>query len=152
MDIISNLSKLNLKLPGISIPGGNYQSVNIRGSIAFVAIQFPIKNGEYLYMGRLGTDFTTLEGYEAVELCTLNVLAQVHKKIGFENILGLNHIEICFRSNGNWDESPLIANGASDLFVKTLGKKGNHTRSIYGVDNLPSNFCVGLTTSFTIKL
>ena len=85
MDLISNLSKLNLTLPEISIPGGNYQSVNIRGNIAFVAIQFPIKNGEYLYMGNLGSDFTTQQGYEALELCTLNVLAQVHKKIGFEN-------------------------------------------------------------------
>lgn len=151
MDIIKKLSKLNLTLPEVSTPGGNYQSVNIRGNIAYVAIQFPIKNEEYLYMGRLGSDLTTQQGCNALELCTLNVISQMHYKIGFENVIGLNHIDICFRSKNGWDESPKIANSASDLFVKVLGEKGKHTRSIYGVEKLPSKFCVGLTVSFTVK-
>jgi enamine deaminase RidA (YjgF/YER057c/UK114 family) len=145
------LKELNLKLPEISTPGGSYVSVNIRGDIAYVAIQFPIKNETYLYQGKLGDEISTEEGYKAMELCALNVLAQIHNKVNFENIIGLNHIDIYFQSSENWDDSPIVADGASDMFVKLLGEKGIHSRAIFGVDKLPRNFSVGLTTSFTIK-
>ena len=78
-------------------------------------------------------------------------MAQIDQKIGFDNIIGLNHIDAYFQSDKNWDESPEVVNGASDLFVNILGEKGTHSRAIFGVDALPRNFSVGLTTSFTIK-
>ena len=146
-----NLAKLNLELPEVSTPGGSYVSVNVRGNIAYIAIQFPILNEEYLYQGRLGNEITTEEGYKAMELCALNVLAQVNKKIGFSKIIGLNHIDAYFQSGTDWDDSPIVVNGASDLFVKVLEEKGKHSRAIFGVEKLPRNFSVGLTASFTIE-
>ncbi|WP_298486744.1 RidA family protein [uncultured Maribacter sp.] len=146
-----NLKNLNLKLPKVSMPGGNYVSVNIRENIAYIAIQFPILNEEFLYQGRLGNEILTEQGYKAMELCALNVLSQVENKIGFDKIVGLNHIDAYFQSEENWDDSPIIVNGASDLFVKVLEEKGKHSRAIFGVEKLPRNFSVGLTTTFTIK-
>lgn len=146
-----NLDKYRYKLPNTSTPGGSYVSVNIRKNVAYIAIQFPILNEEYLFQGRLGTDLTTEDGYKAMELCALNVLAQMDKKVGFEKVIGLNHIDAYFQSAGNWDDSPIVVNGASDLFVKILEDKGEHSRAIFGVDKLPRNFSVGLTASFTIK-
>lgn len=146
-----NLAKLNLKLPEVSTPGGSYVSVNVRSNIAYIAIQFPILNGEYLYQGRLGNEISTEEGFKAMELCALNVLAQVDKKIGFDKIVGLNHIDAYFQSGMDWDDSPIVVNGASDLFVKVLEDKGRHSRAIFGVEKLPRNFSVGLTASFTLE-
>ena len=146
-----NLKKLGLELPDASTPGGSYVSVNIRENIAYIAIQFPILNAAFKYQGRLGNEISTEDGYKAMELCALNVLAQVDKKIGFDRILGLNHIDAYFQSGSNWDDSPFVVNGASDLFVKVLEDKGKHSRAIFGVEKLPRNFCVGLTVSFTIK-
>jgi enamine deaminase RidA (YjgF/YER057c/UK114 family) len=146
-----NLSKLNLKLPNVSKPGGNYVSVNIRESIAYIAVQFPILNEVFLYQGRLGSEISTEQGYKAMELCALNVLAQVEQKIGFDKIVGLNHIDAYYRSSEDWDDSPTVVNGASDLFVKILEEKGKHSRAIFGVEKLPRSFSVGLTASFTIK-
>ena len=145
-----NLKKLNLELPQIATPGGSYVSVNVRGSIAYIAIQFPILNEAYLYQGRLGNEITTEQGYEAMKLCALNVLAQVENKIGFNKIIGLNHIDAYFQSGKNWDDSPIVVNGASDLFVKVLEEKGKHSRAIFGVEKLPRNFSVGLTATFTV--
>ncbi len=147
-----NLNKLRLTLPKVSTPGGNYVSVNVRENIAYIAIQFPILNEEYLYQGRLGNELSTEDGINAMEICALNVLAQVNKKVGFENIIGLNHIDAYFQAAGKWDDSPIVVNGASDLFVKVLEKKGEHSRAIFGVANLPRNFSVGLTASFTIEV
>lgn len=145
-----NLTVLGLELPNISTPGGNYVSVNVRGNIAYVAIQFPILNEKYLYQGRLGNEITTEQGCKAMELCALNVLAQIDKKVGFDKIIGLNHIDAYFQSGDDWDESPKVVNGASDLFVNILEEKGKHSRSIFGVEKLPRNFSVGLTASFTV--
>ena len=85
-----------------------------------------------------------------MELCALNVLAQVDKNIGFDKVVGLNHIDVYFQSGENWDDSPMVANGASDLFVKVLEEKGKHSRAIFGVQKLPRNFSVGLTATFTL--
>lgn len=150
MNPIENLKKLNLELPEVSTPGGTYVSVNVRGNIAYVAVQFPISSGEYLFQGRLGEEISTDEGYKAMQLCSLNVLAQINGKVGFKNIEGLNHIDAYFQSGETWDDSPLIVDGASDLFVNVLGDKGIHSRAIFGVHKLPRNFSVGLTASFTL--
>ncbi len=151
MNPLENLKALNLELPKVSTPGGSYVSVNIRENIAYVAIQFPIHNDTYLYQGRLGDSITTEDGFKAMELCALNVLAQIQAKVGFENIVGLNHIDAYFQAADGWDESPTIVNGASELFAKVLEDKGTHSRAIFGVEKLPRNFSVGLTSTFTIK-
>ncbi|MEO9803713.1 MAG: RidA family protein [Reichenbachiella sp.] len=151
MNLLSTLSSLNLSLPEVSTPGGSYVSVNVRGHVAYVAIQFPILNGKFLLQGRLGDTITTAQGYQAMELCALNVLSQIHHKIGFEKVEGLNHIDAYYQAIDIWDEGPKVVNGASDLFMKVLGEKGTHTRAIFGVERLPKNFPVGLTTSFTLS-
>ncbi len=150
MSPLDKLEQLNLKLPNISTPGGNYVSVNVRENIAYLAIQFPILNEEYLHQGRLGDEVSTKEGYEAMKLCALNVLAQLENKVGFERLVGLNHIDAYFQAADGWDDAPEVVNGASDLFVSVLEDKGQHSRAIFGVHKLPGNFSVGLTSSFTI--
>jgi enamine deaminase RidA (YjgF/YER057c/UK114 family) len=150
-----NLISDKLKTLGISLdeapkPGGSYVAVNIRGNIAYVAIQFPINAGEFFYIGELGKEISTEEGYEAARLAAMNVLRQINEHVGFDKIAGLNHADIYYRAHQDWDEGPRVANGASDLFLEVLGDLGKHTRAIFGVDKLPRGFSVALTTSFTI--
>lgn len=151
MKALDNLSKLGLSLPQASTPGGSYVSVNVVRGIAYVAIQFPIQNEEYLYQGRLGRELTTAQGYQAAQLCGLNILSQIHKNVGFEHVLSLNHFDAYFQSVADWDDSPKVTNGASDLFAHVLEEAGRHTRAIFGVERLPRNFSVGITASFTLN-
>lgn len=151
MTLKEKLEKFGYELPNISKPGGSYKSVNIRGNIAYIAIQFPNWNEAYKYQGRLGNEISTEDGYKAMEMCALNVLAQIDKKVGLESIVGLNHIDAYFQSSEIWDDSPKVVNGASDLFTRILGQKGEHSRAIFGVHKLPRNFSVGLTATFTIN-
>ncbi|MDO5971434.1 RidA family protein [Flavivirga aquimarina] len=151
MNIKEKLNALNLELPSVSTPGGSYVSVNIRGSIVYVAIQFPIINGALHYKGRLGAELTTEDGYKGMQMCALNVIAQINEKVGLENIVGLNHLDAYYQSYADWNEAPEVVNGASDLFLDLLGDKGTHSRAIFGVDKLYSNLSVGLTCTFTIN-
>lgn len=150
MDIKRRILESGINWEDVPEPGGSYVSVNIRAGIAYVAIQFPIEKDNFLYTGRLGIDLTTEEGCKAARLCSVNVIKQINKYVGFNNIEGLNHIDFYYQSSDSWDEGPKVANGASDLFVEMLGTVGQHSRAILGVDNLPRNFSVGLTASFTI--
>jgi len=151
MDLHARLAALGLHLPAASTPGGNYVSVNLRGHTAFVAIQFPIRDGAFLYQGVLGDTLTTADGRAAMQLCALNVLAQIEAKVGFDRVEGLDHLDAVYRAAPGWDDAPRVVDGASDLFVEVLGDKGRHSRSIFGVADLPRGFCVGLTCRWTVK-
>ena len=145
------LKELGLILPEVTVPGGSYVSVNKRGNNAFIAIQFPIINGEFFYQGNLGKEISTAQGYEAMKLAALNVLSQINSKIGFNNLVGINHVDAYYTAENDWDQAPEVVNGASDLFLKVLGDKGVHSRAIFGVERLPFNLCVGISLSVTIK-
>ena len=149
--MIKKLQKLNLILPEVSTPGGSYTSVNIRGNIAYIAIQFPIINGVLKYQGRLGDELNTEQGYLAMQMCALNVLAQIHQKIGLDKIVGLNHFDAYYQAGENWNDAPKVVDGASELFLKVLEDKGTHSRAIFGVEKLYGNLCVGITCTFTLK-
>ena len=150
MEIANKVKELGLILPNPSKPGGNYVSVNIRRDIAYVAVQFPKYNDQFLYQGRLGADITDDEGYKAMQLCAMNVLAHIDQKIGFDRIVGLNHFDAYYQASGEWNNAPRIVDGASDLFLNVLGEKGTHSRAILGVERLARNFCAGITCTFTI--
>ncbi len=151
LDIEENLKSAGIHLHQPPQPGGSYASLNIRGNIAFIAIQFPIKDGEFLYKGRLGDTVTSEQGYSAAQLCAVNILSQINAHIGFQRVVGLNHLDIYFQQSPDWDEAPKVADGASDLFLKVLEQRGLHSRAIMGVQNLPRNFCVGIVSSFTVE-
>ncbi|GAB3642613.1 RidA family protein [Spirosoma arcticum] len=151
MDVITKLSEQGLLLPEPPKPGGLYESVRIVENIAYVAIQFPLVNNKLVYRGRLGLELTTQNGYHAAELCALNVLAQINKYVGFERINSLNMIEAYMLTVDDWDDFPKVLDGASSLFLKTLGDAGRHARALYGVHRLPMNAPIALTTSFTLK-
>ncbi|MDF2159378.1 RidA family protein [Algoriphagus sp. CAU 1675] len=145
------LKKMGLFLPNASSPGGKYVSVNIRGTIGYVAIQFPIIENKYFYLGRLGAEVNTRDGYQAMQFCALNVLSQIKKHVDMDNFIGLNHIDAYYQGSKGWDDAPKVVDGASELFLEILGEKGQHARAIFGVESLPRNFSVGLTASFTFK-
>ena len=151
MTIQEKLNELGLTLPTPSKPGGNYVSVNIRGTIAYIAIQFPKNGDEWTFKGKLGAELTTEDGVKAMQLCALNVLAHIDQSIGMERLVGINHMDGFYQATADWDDAPRIVDGASDLFVNVLGEKGKHSRSIFGVERLARNFAVGITCSLTIS-
>jgi hypothetical protein len=95
---------------------------------------------------------TTEDGYRATELCALNVLAQVGRAVGFDNVLGLNRFEAYLVTAEGWDEFPRVVDGASRLFLDALGEEaGRHARALFGVERLPLGAPVEITATFTLR-
>lgn len=150
VDVPAKLAERNLALPEPPKPGGAYESVRIIGGIAYVAAQFPFRQNTLLFRGRFGQELTTADGYQAAEMCALNVLAQINHYVGFDRILGLNRIDAYMLTVDGWDEFPQVLDGASHLFLNVLGDAGRHARALFGVHRLPLNAPIELTTSFTL--
>jgi enamine deaminase RidA (YjgF/YER057c/UK114 family) len=153
-----NKAEISEKLNGLGItlgappkPGGSYVAVNVRQNTAFVAIQFPIQDDKFFFQGRLGEEVSTEQGYEAARMSAANILKQINLHVGFERIVGLNHIDVYYQAGDNWDDGPKVANGASDLFLLALGERGQHTRAIMGVHKLPRSHSVAIVASFSVK-
>jgi len=150
-EISEKLSNLGITLGTPPKPGGSYVAVNVRQNTAFVAIQFPIQDDKFFFQGRLGEQVSTEQGYEAARMSAANVLKQINSHVGFERIVGLNHIDVYYQAGDNWDDGPKVANGASDLFLLALGERGQHTRAIMGVHKLPRSHSVAIVASFSVK-
>ncbi len=149
-DVIARLAEKGMALPEPPKPGGAYEAVRVLGGVAYVAAQFPFHEGVLAYRGRLGRELTTQEGYRAAELCAVNVLAQIHRHVGFERIAGLNRFEAYLLTVEGWNDFPKVVDGASQLFLHALGDAGRHARALFGVERLPMNAPIELVATFTL--
>ena len=93
--------------------------------------------------GKLGSDRSVEEGYEAAQRCALNLLANLKKTIGdLDKVTQIVKLLGMVNSAPDFTDHPKVINGASDLFVEAFGDKGRHARSAVGMGALPMNISV----------
>jgi len=138
-----NIKKLGIELPEASKPIANYVSIVQTGNLLFLAGKGPsLPNGKYI-AGKIGSDLTIEEGYQAARLTGLHQLSALKSHLGNLNkvkrivkVLGM------VNSEENFGSHPLVINGFSDLMVEVFGDSGKHARSSVGMCSLPSNMAV----------
>jgi enamine deaminase RidA (YjgF/YER057c/UK114 family) len=141
----ARLIELGLTLPPVGVAQGNYVKSVRTGNLLFVSGHLPDSSGEPLYMGKLGRDLTTVEGYEASQQALLSLLASIRTAVG--NLNAVQAIVKLFgmvNSTEDFIEQGQVINGASDLLRDVFGDKSLHARSAVGMAQLPRNNCVEL--------
>jgi enamine deaminase RidA (YjgF/YER057c/UK114 family) len=135
--------KYNLELPAPSEPDGYYTRVVRTGNLLYVCGHTPKLNGEYIYLGKLGEDFTVEQGQQAARIATTNCLSALKEYLGnlskikqFVQVIGY------VRSAENFTQQPLVMNGASGLLLDCFGERGKHTRMALGTNQLPGGAAV----------
>ena len=146
MDAIeSKLAEMGLELPGTVKPMAKYVPARRAGDLVYTAGQGPVKEGELVYVGRVGADLTEEQGREAARLCALNCLAAVKDLIGsLDRIDHIVQLRGYVNSAPDFDRQPEVVNGASELVVALFGEGGEHARSAIGTSILPRNIAVEL--------
>ena len=140
----ARLKELDIVLPTLHQPGGNYLPARTVGQIVYLAGVISIHDGEVI-TGTIGAGRTIDEGYAAARACALNQLAVLVRHIG-----SLDVVKSVVTVNGyvnavpGFPDSPKVINGASDLFVELFGEVGRHARTAIGVPALPRNALVEL--------
>ena len=137
------LKELHIKLPPAPTPVANYVTAVRVGNLIFLAGHGPLKeDGQYI-KGKVGTDLTIEQGYEAARQTGIVILSTLKKEIG-----DLNKVKRIVKVLGmvncpsEFGAQPKVINGFSDLMVEVFGEKGKHARSAVGMNSLPDNIAV----------
>lgn len=104
------------------------------------------------WKGRVGSDLTVEEGYQAARDCAINQIAAAKTMLGdlgrvkrVVKVLGM------VNTAPNFPDTPAVIHGASELYFAVFGEKGVHARSAVGLQSLPSNVAVEVETIFEIE-
>jgi enamine deaminase RidA (YjgF/YER057c/UK114 family) len=136
------LVALDLELPQLPAPGGNYVSAKRVGAIVYLSGVIS-SSPDGVITGTAGVDRSIDHGYSAARACALTHLAVLKRELG-----SLNRVAEVLTVNGyvnaapGFADSPAVINGASDLLVAVFGEAGRHVRAAVGVSALPRNALV----------
>ncbi|MEM3658318.1 MAG: RidA family protein [Candidatus Hadarchaeum sp.] len=137
------LQELGFELPQVPAPAGEYIPAKAIGDLVYVSGQGPIRNGEPVYVGRVGAEVSLEDGYKAAQLSVLNCLAALKDVIGsLDAVEEIVQVRGFVSSAPNFYDQPAVINGASELLVKLFGERGRHARAAIGTSVLPRNIPV----------
>jgi enamine deaminase RidA (YjgF/YER057c/UK114 family) len=152
--ILQRLSELGIELPPAPKPVAAYVSVRLAGDTAYVAGQVPIVEGSVLHPGHLGaTDGVTAEdGAQAARRAAIQALSALREALGgsFDRLVQLSQVTVYLATAPGFTDHPVVANGASELFVEVLGEAGKHARAAVGMASLPLGASVEVTVTALI--
>ena len=152
MKIQDRLEKLNITIPEVPEPAAEYIPAQKTGNLIFCSGQGPVKEGEYIHVGRVGNEVSLEEGYKSARLCAINCLAAIKSVTGsLEEIDNIVKVRGFVNSSRDFTRQPEVINGASELLVEIFAEKGRHARSALGTSNLPDNIPVELEMFVEIK-
>jgi enamine deaminase RidA (YjgF/YER057c/UK114 family) len=151
MSAEARLKELGIVLPPLPKPVANYLPYRLAGNILYLAGQGPRENGVNL-SGKLGKDISVEEGYRRARLVGLGLLAAMRDALG-----SLDRVDYIVKLLGmvnavpDFNDSPKVINGCSDLFVEVFGDAGRHARSAVGNVMLPNQISVEIEGIVAVK-
>jgi enamine deaminase RidA (YjgF/YER057c/UK114 family) len=138
-----------------SVPtGANFIQYRQTGKLLTLSGYGPL-NGSILpseYQGKIGSDRTVQQGYDASRLTGINLLLIVQKAIGsLDKVDHILNVEGYVNCTDDFTDHPSVINGCSDLLVEIFGDKGKHTRSAIGANSLAFGISVEIGISLMLK-
>ena len=138
------IAQLGIDISKPAKPVANYVPAVRAGNLVFVSGQGPTRpGGAGMVTGKVGSEVSLEEGYEAARLCGIRLLAALKAEVGdlskvkrIVKLLGL------VNAAPDFTDHPKVINGCSDLLVEVFGDRGKHARSAVGMGSLPNRISV----------
>lgn len=146
------LQVLGINLPDKNRKGQGVVEAKAVNGLLYVSAQLPLdEGGNPIMTGRVGTDLTREQGYEAARQCGMNTLSVIQDYVGsLDRVESIVKVLGLVNSGGDFSEQPFVMNGFTDLMLEIFGQRGVHARSAMGAYNLPQNCPV--TVECIVKL
>lgn len=140
------LERLGIKLPVRDRKGKGVVDAVIDGDMMYLSLALPVDaDGNPAYTGKVGTDLTLEEAYQAAKLCGLNALTTIKDYVGeLDRVDHVVEVLGMVNSGADFSSQPAVINGFSDLMVEVFGRRGQHARMAVGAYSLPMNVPVGV--------
>jgi enamine deaminase RidA (YjgF/YER057c/UK114 family) len=152
MSAEERLKELGIVLPSVPKPVANYLPYRLAGNILYLAGQGPRdESGKHL-TGKVGAEISIEEGYRRARYVGLGLLAAMRDALG-----SLDRVDYIVKLLGmvnatpEFNDSPKVINGCSDLFVDVFGEAGKHARSAVGNVMLPNQISVEIEGVVAVK-
>src|SRR5271165_5280316 len=127
MTAAEKLRELGITLPPAPPGVGAYVTWIRTGNLIFTSGQLPWRDGKLVYTGKLGSDLTIAEGYQAARLSALNGLAQLQAAVGdLEKVQRIVRLEGYVHAAPGFHDHSQVLNGASELLLAVFGERGRH--------------------------
>ena len=138
------LRELNLTLPELPAPGGNYVRAKTIGNLVYLSGVIS-GTAEGVITGTVGANRTVEEGYAAARACALTLLAVLREHLGSLRVVRrIVSVNGYVTAMAGFADSPKVIDGASDLLIDVFEDAGRHVRAAIGVSALPRNALVEL--------
>jgi enamine deaminase RidA (YjgF/YER057c/UK114 family) len=145
-----NVAKLGYRIEPANLETGKFvQGVKV-GNLVFTSGQIPSWEGRE-FKGKVGKDLSLEDAQQAARLCALNNLKVIKTLAG-----SLNNVKRVVKVFGmvnvapDFDNTPGVINGCSDLLREVFGEEGKHARSAVGM-TIPFNFAVEVEMVVELK-
>lgn len=137
------LAEMGLELPELAPPVANYVRAVRTGNLVFLAGHGPqMPDGTYL-TGRVDSELSVEDGYEAARRTALALLASLKAEIGdLDRVTRIVRVFGMVNSDPDFTDQPRVINGCSDLLVELYGDRGRHARAAVGMASLPIGIAV----------
>jgi enamine deaminase RidA (YjgF/YER057c/UK114 family) len=132
------LAELGLSVPQVAAPVATYVPAVRSGAQVFTSGQLPMREGQLMATGKVGSEVSPEDAMECARQCALNAIAAVKAQIGdLDQVTRVVKV-VCFvASAADFTAQAQVANGASELLGTAFGDAGVHARSAVGVAVLP---------------
>ena len=142
MSVHDQLKKHGISLPAVTPPTAAFVPHVRTGNLIFVSGHIAKKDGKP-WVGKLGDQLNTEQGKEAARGIAVDLLATLKSAVGdLDKISRIVKLLVLVNSTATFTEQHLVANGASELLVDLFGPAGAHSRSAFGVAQVPFGSCV----------
>ncbi|PTY79262.1 hypothetical protein B5V89_06470 [Heyndrickxia sporothermodurans] len=147
------LKELEIVLDKAPAPAAEYVPAKTVNNLVYTSGADCRIKGKLLYEGKVGSDLTVEQGYEAARQVMINLLSVLKEHIGdLDRVKQVVKLLGFVNSADGFVEQPYVINGASELLVQVFGEKGKHARSAISSNELPFNTPVEIEMIVEIEL
>ncbi len=148
------LSDLGLELPPDWAPRGQFLPFRKDGRVVYLSGQICEWAGEVTHAGPVTDSPEGIEAArDAARICALNLIYRLREACEGD----LDRVDVILRLGGfvncasGFPNSPLVINGATEVFIALFGEQGWHARTAVGVSGLPGNASVEVDAVVRLK-
>jgi len=137
-DVEGKIKELGIVLTEPSKPVANYVNAVTSGNLVFLAGKGPNKPEGGYVTGKIPSQLSVEEGYQAARLTGIAQLSALKGHLGDLNkVKRIVKVVGMVNADADFTEHPEVINGFSDLMVEVFGERGKHARAAVGMTSLP---------------
>ncbi|EYS86295.1 endoribonuclease L-PSP [Cupriavidus sp. SK-4] len=132
------LAELDIQLPEVRKPVGNYTGAVTTGNLVFVAGHGTFVGPRQTHKGKLGADVSVEQGRDGARTAVTSALASLKAEIGeLSRVRRVVRLFGMVNSAPDFERQPEVIDGASDVLTSVFGPAGVHARCAVGFAALP---------------